>query len=249
MEGTGKALPASRFRQSLPRRARAAGIHLAISTVIFGVTLYLILVHWYPGFHFRVDGGWQGVRIMAAVDLVLGPLLTLVVFNPFKARRLIAFDLTCIGLSQLAALVWGFAAIHGQRPVSFNYYDGILYSMPARSLRPQPEAAARLRELSEREPPLVYLGSQRPRSERKVMAYEDAAMFEAFAPHWPEIQEHAVTRFQDPQLVSELPGFLARHGGAAGDYRFFRYQGGYGSCFFAFTAAGEPVEAIACEAD
>ena len=65
-------------------RIKAFLIHLGISAVIFFILLYLIIFHWYPGFLFTADGGWQGVRIIAAVDLVLGPLLTLVVYKAGK---------------------------------------------------------------------------------------------------------------------------------------------------------------------
>ena len=41
--------------------------------VIFIIIGYLILFHWYPDFFFASDGGWQGIRIIAFVDLVLGP--------------------------------------------------------------------------------------------------------------------------------------------------------------------------------
>src|SRR5688572_13319035 len=130
--------PVSRLaalRRSLPVRFKAAGIHLGLSAIIFAVALYLILVEWYPGFHFGVDGGWRGVKIMAGVDLVLGPALTLIIFNPLKARKLIVFDLACIGLTQLAALVWGFYAIHSQRPVVVSFYEGVFISATEEPLK------------------------------------------------------------------------------------------------------------------
>lgn len=252
--------PAGSFRQSIPARLKATGIHLGLSAVAFAVALYLILARWYPGFHFAVDGGWQGVRIMALVDLVLGPLLTLVIFNPFKARRLIVFDLACIGLAQLGALAWGFYAVHGQQPASINFYVGIFYSMPLSSVRAEAGAAEALARLSDAHPALVYVatpqdaGEQRradARAERDLLAHEDPSLFRALAPHWPEIQRSAL----DPQTVRdasfrrELPEFLARHGKQAADFRFFRYQGGYGSCMLAFTPDGQRVDALACEAN
>ena len=245
------------LRQTLRFRLRAAAIHFSLSLGVFAVALYLILVRWYPGFHFYVDGGWQGVRIMAAVDLVLGPMLTLIVFNPLKARRLIAFDLSCIGATQLAALAWGFYAIHGQQPVSINFHEDIFFSMPARSLRPQPEAEAVLRQLSDRRPALVFVApaitpEERQRRathrQRGLLEHEDAFFFRPFEPHWAEIQRFAIDagHSKDPLLLRDLPGFLQRHGGQAADYRFFRYQAGYGSCYLALTPQGEPIDALGC---
>ncbi|KAB0769044.1 hypothetical protein F7O87_33620, partial [Pseudomonas aeruginosa] len=62
-------------------RWRAFFIHLLISLAIFIVLLAIICLWWYPGALFEIAGGWQGVRIVAAVDMVLGPLLTLVVYD------------------------------------------------------------------------------------------------------------------------------------------------------------------------
>lgn len=248
---------ASALRRSLPQRLKASGIHLSLSALIFAVALYLIVVHWYPGFHFAADGGWQGVRIMVAVDLVLGPALTFIIFNPFKARRLIVFDLTCIGLAQLGALAWGFYAVHGQRPVSINFYDGLFYSMPARSLRAAQAEPELLARLSDRRPALVYVAQPADAGERqhfaeraaagRFMAHEDPFFFRAFDPHWPEVQQFARLPTNDAAAARDLPGFLAKQGGQASDYRFFRYQGGYGSCIVALSAAGEVVDALGCE--
>ena len=249
-------LPAAqRLRRSLPVRLKAAGIHLGLSAVAFAVALYLILVRWYPGFHFGVDGGWQGVRLMAFVDLVLGPMLTLIIFSPFKARRLIVLDLACIGIMQAAALTWGFYAVHGQRPVSLNLHDGVFYSMPLRSVRASPGAAEALARLSDRQPALIYVAPPRDADEARraanpaLLAHENALFFRDFASHWEEAQGAVVdpASTHDAAFRQALPEFLARHGGVAADYRFFRYQGGYGSCILAFTPRGKPVDALACE--
>jgi hypothetical protein len=226
----------SQLRRSVPQRLRAAGIHFALSAVVFAVTVYLILAHWYPDFHFTVDGGWQGLRIMAGVDLVLGPALTLIIFNPFKARRLIAFDLACIGVTQVAALVWGFYAIHSQRPVAISHRDGEFFAVAAEPLKIERYPLEKLRELSDRHPALVYSrppaeGDESTRAAMQelvggVAAHEDPFFFEKFAPNWP--------------LVS-------RKGKAAGDRLLFPYNGRYGTCQLAFTQDGELIEARDCE--
>ena len=65
-------------------RYLAAFYHLLISLVIFVFLAYLVVFVWYPDFFFDIDGGWEGMRIIIAVDLVLGPMLTLVVFKAGK---------------------------------------------------------------------------------------------------------------------------------------------------------------------
>ena len=66
-------------------RWQAFSIHLCISSVIFVTLLFIIVAFWYPGV-FIYLGGWLGIKIVAAVDMVLGPLLTLIIFNPAKKK-------------------------------------------------------------------------------------------------------------------------------------------------------------------
>lgn len=252
---------AQTLRQTLPARLRASGIHLAISATIFAATLYLILAHWFPGFHFTVDGGWQGVRIMAAVDLVLGPALTLIIFNPLKARKLIAFDLACIGLVQFAALAWGFYAIHSQRPVAVSFYEGGFWGVTAAPLVIEKYDVAQLAQLSDRHPALVFVAEPANDEEitragmRELMGgvamHEDPFFFRRFADHWPTVRAQGVAaaaRSKDsPAFAADLPRFLAGRGAQAADFRYFHYEGRYGGCTLAFTAAGELVDALGCE--
>jgi hypothetical protein len=246
------------LRRSLPVRLLAAGIHFSICAAIYAVALYLMLSHWYPGFHFQVDGGWRGARIMAGVDLALGPLLTLIIFNPRKARHLIAFDLSCIATMQLAALVWGFYAVHSQRPVAVSYYEGAFLSLTAEPLRIEKRPADYANQFSERRPPLVYVAPPADDQEEvraamqeligKVRMHEDPFFFRSLDEHWDEVRKRAVTaEARGPVLTDALPGFLAKHGGQAGDYLYFPYEGHDGACTLAFRPDGTLVGALGCE--
>jgi hypothetical protein len=264
VQTTDSTLPASppvgSFKQSVPKRLRAAGIHLALSSVIFLVALYLILIHWFPGFHFGVDGGWQGVRIMAAVQFVLGPMLTLIIFNPFKSRKLIAFDLGCLGVTQLGALVWGFYAIHSQLPAAVTYFDGSFHSMTIEPLKIEKYPLTLLEELSDRKPALIYVAPPIDEDEKgrmglmaaltSVAPHEDPYFFKAFPPNWATVKAKAldaeVAARNDPQFAEGLADFLARQGGQSGDYFYFPYTGRYGSCTLAFSVSGELLDAVSC---
>lgn len=113
-------------------KAKASGIHLALSMVIFLVFVYILIFHWYPLPYFHSDGGWQGMRIMLFVDVVLGPLLTLIVFNYKKSRNKIIFDLSVIATIQIGALIWGVNAVYQGRPVVIVYNEGSYHSQEAR---------------------------------------------------------------------------------------------------------------------
>ncbi|MGI1678429.1 MAG: hypothetical protein K6L75_06850 [Cellvibrionaceae bacterium] len=95
-------------------RWQAFGLHLLASFIIF-IALYLIITKiWYPGVFIHM-GGWQGIKLIAGVDLVLGPLLTLIIFNPLK--KSLKLDLSIIWFLQVACLSAGLWALESQRPL------------------------------------------------------------------------------------------------------------------------------------
>lgn len=95
-------------------RWKAAAIHLAISAVIAVGVLVAILGVWYPPPYFWVSRAETLVLLIIGVDLVLGPLLTLIVFDPRK--RWLKFDLAVIALLQAGALAYGVHALYASRP-------------------------------------------------------------------------------------------------------------------------------------
>lgn len=110
-------------------RYGAFAVHLGISLVIFIIIGYVIVFHWYPDFFFTADGGWQGIRIVALVDLVLGPVLTLIVYK--KGKPSLKFDLTAIGVFQAVCLVAGVWVVYSERPIAMVFADGSFQSMTA----------------------------------------------------------------------------------------------------------------------
>lgn len=96
-------------------RFRAFLIHL-LSSAAVGVAVFLLVWHvWYPGALFELSGGRELATLVIGSDVVLGPLLTLIVFN--AAKKSIRFDMAVIVLVQLAALVYGLYVVSVARPV------------------------------------------------------------------------------------------------------------------------------------
>ena len=95
-------------------RLKAAAIHLALSLLLVSVVCGVMLFMWYPPPLFAVLGGYGLLLIIAGVDIVLGPLLTFIVFRSGKWGM--KFDLFCIGACQCAALVYGLYTIAEVRP-------------------------------------------------------------------------------------------------------------------------------------
>lgn len=108
----------SAFWQS---RLKAAGIHLAISLVLAALAALLVFLVWYPFPYREISGGRELFLIVVAVDVVMGPLMTLAIFNTAKPRKELRRDLGIIGLLQLAALAYGLWTVAVARPVHLVY--------------------------------------------------------------------------------------------------------------------------------
>ncbi len=108
-------------RLDLRRRARAAGIHLLISTLVAALAAGLVFGLWYPGAYRLMSGGRELFVLVTAVDVVLGPLLTFAVFNLNKGWPHLRRDLAVIGAIQLAALGYGLHTVYAARPVAIVF--------------------------------------------------------------------------------------------------------------------------------
>jgi len=98
-------------------RWKAAGLHFLICLLVAASVVLLMLAIWYPRPLFEAMGGERLVKILIAVDVLIGPLVTLIIFTPAKPLHLIRFDLTVIACLQLAALTFGVYVVFEARPV------------------------------------------------------------------------------------------------------------------------------------
>jgi hypothetical protein len=96
-------------------RWKAAGIHLAISITIALVVIAIMFFLWYPTPYFQALGGSGLLMLLTGVDVVLGPLITLIIFNTKK--KSLKFDLLCVAIVQVVALAYGVSTMFQARPV------------------------------------------------------------------------------------------------------------------------------------
>lgn len=95
----------------------AAGIHFGLSMVVAALAALLVFGLWYPYPYRDISGGRELFVIVVTVDVILGPLITLVVFNRRKPRAELRRDLAVVVLIQLAALCYGLWTVSVARPV------------------------------------------------------------------------------------------------------------------------------------
>lgn len=98
-------------------RSKASGIHLALSLMIAALAALLVFGLWYPYPYREISGGRELFLIVVAVDVIIGPLITLMVFNRRKPWSELRRDLATVGAIQMAALGYGIWTVAVARPV------------------------------------------------------------------------------------------------------------------------------------
>jgi hypothetical protein len=95
-------------------RWKAAAIHLGISACIGACAAALVFGIWYPPPYSHAVGADELILLLLGVDVVLGPLLTLVVFK--SGKKSLRFDLAVIALVQTCAFLYGMSVVVRARP-------------------------------------------------------------------------------------------------------------------------------------
>jgi len=105
------------FRSRAQAAAKAALIHFLCSLVIAGLVATLVFLIWYPHPYSLLSGGLSLFTILMVADLICGPILTLVIFNPKKSRRELIADISLVTAIQFLALGYGIHAVYQARPI------------------------------------------------------------------------------------------------------------------------------------
>jgi hypothetical protein len=98
-------------------RRTASAVHLGISLCIAALAGLVVFGVWYPYPYRDISGGRELFLILVSVDVAIGPLITLVVFNRQKPRTELRRDLAFVGVIQMMALAYGLSTVAQARPV------------------------------------------------------------------------------------------------------------------------------------
>lgn len=93
--------------------------HLLISSMIALLFIFLVFCVWYPSPLAKALGVTQIFLMLVLIDVIIGPLLTLMVYK--EGKKTLKMDLSIIVLFQMIALGYGLFSINQGRPVWFVY--------------------------------------------------------------------------------------------------------------------------------
>jgi hypothetical protein len=113
-------------------RYKASLIHLIGSAFVLSVVFLLISQVWYPGVLFTKSAGIKLLTIVATVDLVVGPLITLIIFDVKK--NLIKMDMAIILVCQICFMSYGMWTVFASRPVYIAFTGTNFYMVKANEI-------------------------------------------------------------------------------------------------------------------
>jgi hypothetical protein len=117
-------------------RLKLFSAHLLCSLVVLTVVLGGLYLGWYrwPGWY--LTNALKVVPIVAAVDVAIGPLLTLLIASQAKSRRELSRDIAVIVAIQLVALGYGVSTLWLGRPLYYTFSEDRLQLVQASDLDP-----------------------------------------------------------------------------------------------------------------
>lgn len=158
----------------------AGALHFLASLAVLAVLVSIALLWFFPGGLFQAAGGWEGLRIIGAVDLVLGPCLTLIVFNPQKPRRELLRDLSLLALMQILALGAGVWVVADARPLAVVQVFDTFYVLNREDYRQLNIAENELDRLSAWTPRYFYV--EVPENSMEFVAQHTKALLNGETP-------------------------------------------------------------------
>ncbi|MGF1527997.1 MAG: hypothetical protein ACFCBW_14570 [Candidatus Competibacterales bacterium] len=222
-------------------RLRAFGLHLLLSVLVLSALLGAIFLVWYPVPYFQANSAWDALQVVIFVDVVVGPLLTLLVYRPGKPG--LKFDMVVIVLIQLVAFGYGASILHRERP-SYAVFAVDRFAVVTAS-QVAPGAAAAITQGPWTGPTLAFTRLPTDPQERQDFLWATLVgespdlhlLPERYRVYGdqndPEQRREILARSLDVDHFAAasaaharaLEGFLAAHGGPPGDYGFLPLEG------------------------
>lgn len=228
-------------------KLKATAVHLGMSIAVFIYLAYQIYYNWYPEPYFSIDGGWQGIRLVGAVDLVLGPVITFLIFDLRKSRKEILFDLLVIVTIQVGALAYGVYTTYSQRPVAIVVIDQFVVSSTMEHYGETLPSSSELARFSDEKPPIIYSDFplhregidevQRIKLENKVLEHAQINLYRERAELKTALQQRQLGYFErldSEQSREALEHWLKQNQKSIEEILILKFQGRYGNAWLIF---------------
>lgn len=215
----------------LKEKIKAFFIHFALSLTIVSFVIALVIYFWYPLEYLGLTRFKTVALLIMSVDLVMGPVLTFVVFN--SKKKSLRFDLAVIAVLQFSALAYGIHTLFIDHPVYITFNKDRFTIVQARDAKPEKAkldefkisklssakiAYAKMPEDKEEENKLLFdVLNGKPDLDQRTEYYEP----------YEENIDSVLAKSLDPKLIfpkenahPEAQTFLNKHDGKIEDFAF-----------------------------
>jgi len=221
--------------KQIKTRLIASGVHLAGSIAVISVYLGFVLFVWYPYPYSVIHSVSHVIWILVGVDVVLGPLFTLLIFDVRKPRAELKRDIGIIVLIQISALLWGIGVTYEMRPVFAVFQEDTIYTVVKKDIDVDRLPAQMSLPAFWERPKMIYIPPLS--TEEKIAVGIDAVkgtapdvMYQAqrYRPFSADAREDALRHAIPYEKLTDLDNkkramrkFLDRHHGVMEDYAFY----------------------------
>lgn len=243
------------MKTTLRLRFIASGTHFISSLIIFSLLLFIIIKIWYPQPFFSASGGWQGLKIIALIDVVLGPLITLFIYNINKPKKELKTDIGIIIAFQFIILSFGVYTIYSERPVAITFWEHEFYTLSASTADNQKINLEKLKQLSDSSPAIVYV--EKPNSkeglkamlkivlEQQISPTEQFSLFRPFQLNSQEAFQHSIdineVILTNKGMASQLESLLEKTNTQQQDNYYLVLKSKYQNIILVFNSKAEKI--------
>lgn len=216
---------------------KASMIHLALSFTLVSLIIASVIYFWYPNDFLGITHFKDIALLIISIDLVLGPVLTFVVFA--SKKKTLWFDLSVIAVIQLSALAYGVNALYQAHPLFITYNHNAFNLIHANEITPSEAKYNQFRVSKFSSPKLAFAKMpDDPKLQTEIMIGVDlkgepdidkrAEYYEPHEKHMDTILKSAldsVKLFDEKNLTTSTKAFLKKHGKKKDNYAYLPLKG------------------------
>lgn len=221
----------------LKNKIKAFLFHFLLSIILVSLVLGTIVLVWYPSDYLSVTN-FKGIALLVvSIDLVLGPILTFIAFNPEK--KSLKLDLSFIVLIQFSALFYGVYTFYQAHPLFITFNHGAFNVVQANEVTPSNAELKEFKISKLSSPKLAYAQMPSdPEKQTEIITGVDlkgepdidrrAEYFEPYENHLDEILANSLDStklFNEQDLDEERGSFLKKHQNKIDKYAFLALVG------------------------
>jgi len=239
------------------KKFKASLIHLVLSFTLVSLIIASTIYFWYPGDFLGITNYKDIALLIISIDLVLGPVLTFVVFAPKK--KSLKFDLAVIAAIQLSALAYGVHALYETHPLFVTYNHKGFNLVQANEVTPSDAKYEQFKVSKLSSPRLAFAKMpDDPKKQAEIMIGVDlkgdpdidkrAEYFEPVKNHLDTILKDSldtVKLFDEKNLTSSSQKFLEKHGDKKDTYAYLPLKGTSANAIIVLDKlSGKPITTI-----